>query len=84
MSTPIALAVYFICWWIVLFAVLPLRIGRQPSESERDPFADATGAPRAPHMGMKFLITTVVSAVIFAALYAILALQLVTLDTLPF
>jgi predicted secreted protein len=83
MSTSLAIAIYFICWWIVLFAVLPLRIGPQPPESERDPYADAAGAPYAPNLPRKFLITTIVSLGLFAAIYALIAFRLVTLDNLP-
>jgi predicted secreted protein len=84
MSISLALATYFICWWVVLFAILPLKIGPQPAENERDPFADASGAPHAPNLARKFVITTIVSAIIFAAIYAIIALHLVSLDGLPF
>jgi predicted secreted protein len=84
MSTPFALATYFICWWVVLFAILPLKVGKQPENGERDSFAEAAGAPAAPNLGIKFLITTVVSAIIFAAIYAIVAYQLISLDDLPF
>ncbi len=84
MSIALALAVYFICWWIVLFAILPLRIGPQAKEGESDPFADASGAPRAPNIGLKFLVTTIVSAVIFAVIYAAISFNLVALDDLPF
>ncbi len=45
MSTSLALAIYFICWWIVLFAILPFKIGQQPSDGERDVYAEAAGAP---------------------------------------
>jgi predicted secreted protein len=84
MSVSLALAIYFICWWIVLFAILPLRIGPQPKEGSSDPVADAAGAPHAPNVGRKFLLTTLVSAAIFAVIYAVFAFQLVTLDQLPF
>ena len=84
MSVSLGIAIYFICWWIVLFAILPLRLGPQPPEGEHDPLADAVGAPHAPRLGVKFLITTIVSAIVFAIIYAILAFQLVRLDDLPF
>ncbi len=83
MSTSLALAIYFICWWIVLFAILPFRIGPQPSESERDAYAEAAGAPAAPNILLKFLITTLVSTLIFAVIYAVIALQLINLEKLP-
>ena len=84
MSTSLALAIFFICWWIVLFAILPLRIGPQPPEDARDAHADAAGAPYAPNLARKFLITTIVSLVLFAAIYVLIAFRLVTLDNLPF
>jgi predicted secreted protein len=83
-SSSLALAIYFVTWWVVLFAVLPLRLGPQPKEGERDPFAEAAGAPSAPHIGRKFLITTLVSAIIFAAIYVAFAFKLVSLDDFPF
>jgi predicted secreted protein len=84
MSTSLAIAIYFICWWIVLFAILPLRIGPQPPEGAQDPLADAAGAPYAPNLARKFLITTIVSLGIFAAIYVPVAFHLVTLGSLPF
>jgi predicted secreted protein len=83
MSISLAIAIYFICWWVVLFAILPLRIGPQPPEGVRDPLADAAGAPYAPNLARKFLVTTAVSFGLFAAIYALIAYQLVTVDSLP-
>ncbi|HZV21253.1 MAG TPA: DUF1467 family protein [Hyphomicrobiales bacterium] len=76
MSLTLAFAVYFICWWIALFAILPLQIGPKPDESRHDPFADAAGAPRAPNIGLKFLVTTIVSALIFAVIFAVVHFNL--------
>lgn len=84
MSASLAIAIYFICWWVVLFAVLPLRVGPQANPSDPDPLADAAGAPHSPNIALKFVITTVVSALIFGAIYAVFAFHIVTLDDLPF
>jgi predicted secreted protein len=84
MSTSFALATYFVCWWIVLFAVLPLKIGKQPKDGERDSFAEAAGAPSAPNLGIKFLLTTLIAALVFAGIYAIVTFGLVSLDDFPF
>ncbi len=83
MSTSLALAVYFIVWWVTLFAILPLRLGPQPPENERDPMADAAGAPYAPHVGRKFIVTTLVSALIFAVIYAVFAFKLIIISYTP-
>lgn len=62
-----ALAIYFVLWWIVLFAVLPFGVRNQ---TEIEPGASVPGsdpgAPVAPLMLRKLLWTTIVSAVIFA------------------
>jgi predicted secreted protein len=84
MSFSLALAIYFICWWIVLFAVLPLRLGAPPPDGKKDVFSEASGAPQNPAMGRKFALTTLVSAGIFALIYAVFAFEMVKLDSLPF
>jgi predicted secreted protein len=84
MSASLAFAIYFICWWVVLFAVLPLKIGPQAPEGQPDPFADASGAPHAPNIGRKFLLTTLISAVIFAVVYAVFELGWISVDRFPF
>ena len=75
MTLPLAIAAYFTMWWVVLFAVLPFGV-RSPAESgaELPPGADA-GAPIAPHLGAKALATTLISAVLFALLYAYVAYE---------
>jgi predicted secreted protein len=69
MSLPLSLAAYFTMWWVVLFAVLPFGV-RSAAEAgvERPAGADA-GAPLAPHLALKALATTLISGVLFAALY---------------
>jgi predicted secreted protein len=69
MSIPMSIAVYFTIWWTVLFAVLPFGIRSQHESGE---IAEGTdpGAPVAPRLMVKAIVTTAVSAVLFAALYA--------------
>ena len=81
MSTSLAIALYAICWWIVLFAILPL--GAEPAPPGSDPFAEAVGAPSSPRLKLKFLVTTIVSAVIVGAVYAAFNYELIRLDDLP-
>jgi predicted secreted protein len=68
MSTPLAIAVYFTTWWVVLFAVLPFGVKSQHEGGVTDlpPGADA-GAPVAPMLLRKVLWTTAISALLFAA-----------------
>ena len=83
MSISLATALYAICWWIVLFAILPLRMGEKPPLPGSDPFAEAVGAPSVPKLKLKFLVTTIVSGVIVGALYAAFYCELIRLDSLP-
>ncbi|MBB5050240.1 putative secreted protein [Afipia massiliensis] len=65
-SISTALAIYFVLWWVVLFAVLPFGVRSQMENGEEIAGTDP-GAPSAARMGRKLLWTTVISAVIFAA-----------------
>lgn len=59
-----AFAVYFVVWWIVLFAVLPFGIQSQ-HEAGESPAGTDPGAPSVPGMAKKLLWTTVISAILF-------------------
>jgi predicted secreted protein len=79
MAITTAIAIYFLIWWIVLFAVLPWGVRAQGEESA--PGTDP-GAPRVPHLRAKLAWTTVLASVIFAACAYAYVNRLVTLDGL--
>jgi predicted secreted protein len=85
MPITTALAIFFLIWWVVLFAVLPWGIRSQHEAGEIVPGTDP-GAPAIPNLKRKLLWTTLVSAVIFAACYVVYVDRLVTLEglTRPF
>lgn len=64
------LAVYFVIWWVMLFCILPLDI---QSQAERGEIARGTepGAPANPQLLRKAGLTTIVSAIVFAGVYAL-------------
>lgn len=68
MSTTTVIAIYFLIWWIALFAVLPWGIRSQHEGGE---FVQGTdpGAPIAHVIWRKLFWTTVVATVIFGLLY---------------
>jgi len=66
MSVTAAIAIYFVLWWLVLFAVLPFGAAGDDPASGRVAGADP-GAPSAHHLTLKFVITTMIAAAIFAA-----------------
>ncbi|MCQ4160143.1 DUF1467 family protein [Roseomonas sp. GC11] len=68
--------VYFLVWWTVLFAMLP--IGVKPDAEGKAP-GGWRGAPQAPMLWRKALWTTLAATLIFAGIY-----ELVTSDMLSF
>jgi predicted secreted protein len=81
MPVTTEIAIFFLIWWVVLFAVLPWGIRSQHEGGEVVPGTDP-GAPAIPHLLRKLVWTTVVSAAIFAVCYVVYALRLVTLESL--
>jgi predicted secreted protein len=79
MKLTSAIAIYFIIWWVVLFAVLPWGIkSAHDAGVQVEPGHDA-GAPVNPALGVKMIVTTLVAGVVFAALYAAMTLGLLDL-----
>jgi predicted secreted protein len=79
MSLPVALGLYFICWWLVFFAVLPFGVHTQ-ADAGRVEEGTAESAPVAPRILTKVLVTTLVSAVVYAIIYAVINFHLIPLD----
>ena len=79
MATTTAIAIYFLIWWIVLFAVLPW--GVRPQGEARAPGTDP-GAPIISRVGAKLAWTTAIATAVFALLAAAYVNRWVTLDGL--
>jgi predicted secreted protein len=80
-TTTTSIAIFFLIWWVVLFAVLPWGIRSQHEGGEVAPGTDP-GAPSVPKLGRKLVWTTVVAGVIFAACYVVYVDRLISLDSL--
>ncbi len=63
-------AIYLVCWWTVLFAVLPIGMSQQ----DQTPPADGAqwGAPTEPRLKRKFITTTWVAAILWALIMALI------------
>jgi predicted secreted protein len=79
-----AIALYFIIWWIVLFAMLPIGVRTSEEAGEASALGQAESAPHAPNLIPKMVATTVVASIVFAGLYAIIVHHVITLDDIPF
>ena len=58
-------AVFFIVWWLVLFATLPFGLRTQDEDGDVT-LGTTASAPRGPHVARAMLRTTIVTLVIFA------------------
>ena len=68
MSPTSLVAIYFIVWWVVLFAILPIGVKTEEDESRITP-GTVPSAPLRPMLWRKALATSVVTAVIVAAIW---------------
>jgi len=69
MGTTGAIIVYISIWWIVFFSVLPFGIKSQNVKFKDDLHGNDPGAPKNPMIIKKFLITTLITSIIFAVIY---------------
>ncbi len=74
-----SIIVYVIIWWIVFFSVLPIGI-----QSNKEIFKEKIegidpGAPKNPKIAKKFLITTVITSVIFVVIYYLVEIDFLNL-----
>jgi len=80
-SVTTAIAIYFLIWWVVLFAVLPWGVRSQEESGAVAPGTDP-GAPTMPRLWRTLAWTTVVSSLIFTLCAALYSYRIVTLDDL--
>ncbi len=59
------IVVYLCIWWVVIFTTLPLWVQRD----EGGPEVTAHGAPKDPMLKKKFILTTIISAVIWVGVF---------------
>lgn len=79
MSLISALAIFFIIWWLVLFAVLPFGV-RSQHEAGDITLGTDHGAPERPQLARKFVITTAIAAIIFLVVYIAFGFYMFSLE----
>jgi predicted secreted protein len=70
MSVVGILAVYFVIWWVTLFAVLPIGMRSQQEQGSVVPGSEP-GAPARMNFGKIILINSCVSAVVFGLFWIV-------------
>ena len=78
-----AIAIYFIIWWTVLFAVLPIGVRNAHEAQSEVETGHEPGAPVNPQLGRKALITTLIATFVFAIIYGIVTQRWITLNDFP-
>jgi predicted secreted protein len=83
MGVTLGLAIYFILWWTVLFAVLPWGVRSHREAGVTLGEGADPGAPVLPQLLKKVFATTVVTTVLFAIGWAVWRAGWVSIDRLP-
>jgi predicted secreted protein len=64
------IALFFVTWWLVLFAVLPFGLKTQDEDLDVT-LGTVSSAPRGPHMLRAVLWTTLITAIVLGAFYGL-------------
>ena len=74
MSVITAVFIYFLIWWLTLFAVLPIGVERNTDV----PKGHDAGAPVVHNLKKKLILNTIVSAVILAIIWVLVETGVIT------
>ena len=74
-----SIIVYVLIWWIIFFSVLPVGIQSNKEEFKEKIEGVDPGAPINPKIGKKFLITTLITSIIFIVIYYLVEFNLLNL-----
>jgi predicted secreted protein len=75
MSLVFGLAIFFVVWWIVLFAVLPFGVRTQAEAGDVVP-GTPPSAPAQMRMARLLLVNTLVAIVVFCIIWLIIEYDL--------
>ena len=74
-----SIIVYVLIWWIIFFSVLPVGIQSNKEKFQEKIDGVDPGAPNNPKIARKFLITTIITSIIFIVIYYLVKLDLLNL-----
>jgi len=74
-----SIIVYVLIWWIIFFSVLPIGIQSNKEKFRENIEGVDQGAPNNPKIGKKFLITTIITSIIFIVIYYLVKFDLLNL-----
>ena len=74
-----SLIVYIIIWWIVFFSILPVGIKSENKQFKENLEGNDPGAPKNPKIGIKFIITTIITTILFFGIYYMVSIDYLNL-----
>ena len=74
-----SIIVFVLIWWIIFFSVLPVGIQSNKEKFKEKIEGVDPGAPINPKIGKKFLITTLITSIIFIVIYYLVKFNLLNL-----
>jgi predicted secreted protein len=84
MSLATAIAIYFIVWWVCLFAVLPFGVRNAHETGEAVEQGNEAGAPVQPMLLRKIMATTVLAFAVFALIWGQMTYGWIGFEDIPF
>ena len=79
MSITSAIVLFAVCWFMILFMVLPLFVRSQEEAGEVEP-GTPSGAPDQPLMKKKLIWTTIAAVIVWAILFAVITSGVISMD----
>ncbi len=74
-----SIIVFVLIWWIIFFSVLPIGIQSNKEKFQEKIEGVDPGAPKNPKIVAKFLITTIITSIIFIVIYYLVKFNLLNL-----
>ena len=74
-----SIIVYVLIWWMIFFSVLPVGIQSNKEKFREQRGGIDPGAPNNPKIGKKFLVTTIITSIIFIVIYYLVKFNLLNL-----
>ena len=74
-----SIIIFVMIWWIIFFSVLPIGIRSNKEVFKEKIGGMDPGAPKNPKIRKKFLITTLITSIIFAVIYYLVETDLLNL-----
>ena len=74
-----SLIVYVLIWWIVFFSILPVGIKSENNQFTGNLEGNDPGAPKNPKIAKKFIITSIITTILFIGIYYMVSIDYLNL-----